>query len=206
MKWSFKIKNLKKFWVWFGIIIGVIIAVVIVCLVLYFINKPVEGGSGDGEANVFGEVMTEEEKQVTRQVMDEYADVTVEGVEEVEDELGKHNAVIVKVKNISDKTISLAIDIVAKDKDGNMLDKSSLYAEGIGPEQVYSFQTFVYSILTIDQLKAAEYDIYKAYTYNTPGTQAEETPVEQADQVPVEQSVQTPDGQTEQTAEEGVEQ
>ena len=119
---------------------------------------------------------TEEENKVTKETTDNYAQVSFEGYQQVEDEMGSHGAIIVTVKNISDKKTCIAVDLVAKDADGNILDQSSLYAEGIEPEQVQTFQTFVYSELSPEQLQSAKIEVLKAYTYsNDPSDTTEQS-------------------------------
>lgn len=190
-------KGNAKIWLFAGVSVLVI---VIVALLVVFLTKD---NSGNDDLGTDGEYLpgfdiSDEEKEVTKKVMDEYAEVEVVGFQEFEDENGKHNAIVVNVKNVSDKTVSLAIDVVAKNKEGTILEKSSLYAEGIMPGQTQVFNTFVYSALSADELKSADYEIFKAYTYVAPGTATNE---ESQSEAIVEQ---TTEGQTteEQTTEE----
>ena len=120
-----------------------------------------------------------EQQEITENTLKQYAEVEVEGYQQTENESGSFNAVVTKVKNISDKRVSIAVDIVAKDQAGNILDTGSLYAEGIEPEQTQIFRLFTLSSLSPEELQTAKYEVSRAYIYN-------------------------PDGQTEQQAEEGV--
>ena len=173
-KKSKETKKTKK-----SLILYLILAIIFVAIIVAVIILAPKGGSdpteADGTSSFQGEELTEEEKKETEAIMEEYAEVTVEGYQEVEDELGLHKAIIINVKNISDERVSLAINVVAKDESGNILDKSSLYAEGIEPGQTQVFQAFVYSELTEDQLKSAKYEVYKARTYETPTPETSET-------------------------------
>lgn len=169
-KKSFKAPKINKKWAL--IIAGIVVLLIIIAVALVLLLPKGSDGndvsSTDGTYTA-GTEITDEEKAVTKKVLDEYAEVTVVGFQEFEDENGKHNSIVVNVKNVSDKRISLAIDVIAKNKEGAVLDKSSLYAEGIMPEQTQVFQTFVYSTLSADELKAADYEVLKAYTYVAPG-------------------------------------
>ena len=162
------LKNKKLLFAGAGALV-VLVAIIVVLVLFIPKNKPADSDVDTSGTYTAGNSITEEEKATTKKVMDEYAEVNVVGFEEFEDENGKHNSITVNVKNISDKKISLAIDVVAKNKEGTILDKSSLYAEGIAPEQVQVFRTFVYSALSADELKAADYEVFKAYTYVAPG-------------------------------------
>ena len=118
--------------------------------------------------------ITEKDKETTKSTLDKYADINVKGYDQIEDENGTHNVVAVEVTNKSEETVSIAVDLAAKDNDDKVLDISSLYAEGITPGQTYSFNLFYYTELTADQLKSAKYDVYKAYIYTAPTAEGEE--------------------------------
>ena len=158
------------------IIAGIVVLLAIIAVIAVLVLPKGSGNNGDSDTDgsySSGVDLSEEEKAVTKKVMDEYAEVEVVGFQEFEDENGKHNAIVVNVKNVSDKNVSLAIDVVAKDKEGAILDKSSLYAEGIAPGQTQVFNTFVYTTLSADELKAANFEVFKAYTYVAPGDSAD---------------------------------
>lgn len=110
---------------------------------------------------------TEEENALTKQVLEKYVDATIEGYQKVENDQGLNDVVVINIKNISDEKTNLALDVVALDDDGNVLDKTSLYAEGIEPGQTQIFQAFALSELAPEQLQAAHYEIYRAKTYKT---------------------------------------
>lgn len=166
-----KIKKTQKV---LKILLPVFILVAIVTMfILFFSVKPETIEDSENTSDFYYEELTEEEKRETEMVMDEYAEVIVGGYKEVEDELGFHDAITINVKNISDKEVSLAISVVAKDQEGNILDKSSLYAEGIEPGQTQVFQTFVYSTLTREELKTAQYEVFKARTYEIPAPETD---------------------------------
>ena len=183
-----KIKKLKNKKLPIFIAVGITVILVVIGVVVA-INLP--QGSSDNSSNteetaatIPGNIeTTEEENKVTEETLDKYAGVSFEGYQQVEDELGTHGAVVVSVKNTSDKRTNLAVDIVAKDEEGNILDQSSLYAEGIEPEQVQTFYTFVYSELSPEQLKSAKFEVNRAYTYSTDGT-------DETDQVEI--NIETP--------------
>lgn len=157
-----------------GIIAGVVAAIVlVVAIIVIVINSNNNQPDSDApEEYVPGNVLTEEDKKVTQQTMDN-VEINVEGYQHIADENGEFNAVVVTVKNTGDKRTCIAIDVAAKDGDDKILDMSSLYAEGIEPEQTQRFYLFVYSELTPDQLTSAKYDVYKAYTYTTEALEAE---------------------------------
>lgn len=156
------------------IVVLIVAVVVVVADPFHWFNK-----SGDEQAEGTGTnipaslEVTEDEKAMTKKVLDEYAEVTIGEVEQVEDEHGTNDAVSVTVKNIGKEKANIAVDIVAKDNDGTVLDIASLYAEGIEPEQSQVFYVFELSELTGDQLRNAKYEVHKAYTYDTTGEQSE---------------------------------
>ena len=152
--------------------------------------------SGDDESITEGNTGTviepndEETKRITEETVNKYTEIKVEGYREVEDNSINGKAVVINVKNISEETVSLAIVMGAYDSNGNLLDTSSLYAEGIQPGQTHIFNTFVYSELTPEQLESATYKVYKANTYTVDGVETssegtEEAPIEEA---PTEES------------------
>ena len=164
-----------------SIILICVAAVAIIAIAVFLIVKAFQNNSGDAttqveesNATVITDELTEEDKTETGRVTNDLIDVEFVGYQQIEDELGQHGAVVTNVKNKSNDTLTVAVDVVAKDNDGNILDKSSLYAEGIGPGQTYSFNLFVYTALTEDQLKSAKYEVYKAYTYTAPSEAAGE--------------------------------
>ena len=170
-------KNNKKTGLWLGVCGGLFAVAVIVAVVAILSNNNngEQGGSADGTStntnNAIVDGDSEEVKQITQDTMARYAEVNVEGYKDIEDEDASGKAVIVTVKNTSQETVSLAITIGAYDSDGNLLETSSVYAEGIGPEQTNRFNTFVFTNLTPEQLSTAEYKVYTANTYETPAVE-----------------------------------
>ena len=114
------------------------------------------------------EELTEEDIETTKKTLDETAIIEVLGYRQLEDDDGLHNVVAVTVTNSGQETTSIAADIVAKDDEGNILDKSSLYAENIKPGESVLFNLFVFSTLTAEELQNAKYEVYKANTYEAP--------------------------------------
>ena len=142
-----------------SIILICVAAVAIIAIAVFLIVKAFQNNSSDAgtpidesNATVITDELTEEDKTETGRVTNDLIDVEFVGYQQIEDELGQHGAIVTNVKNKSNDTLTVAVDVVAKDNDGNILDKSSLYAEGIGPGQTYSFNLFVYTALTEDQL------------------------------------------------------
>ena len=151
----------------------VIIAIIVVIILTALNNKPADGGeSGEvvESANIYynGSILTEADQEITKETLEKYADLNIKGHTQIEDETGKHDIVAVEVTNKSDQITSIAIDLAAKDNDGKTLDISSLYAEGITPGQTQLFNLFYYTELTPEQLDSAKYEVYKAYTYESP--------------------------------------
>ncbi|MBR3139016.1 hypothetical protein IKG38_03365 [Candidatus Saccharibacteria bacterium] len=154
-----------------AIIIGVCI-VVVIAIIIAIIIATTRGGNGSGEetgdqdastptvANV-----TEDEIKATKETLEKYAEVTVDGYKHEDGHEISEDIVKVHVKNISDEQTALHIVIVAQDKDGNSLDVSHLYAEGIRPGETQDFDAFVYTTLTPEQMKTATYKVCTAATY-----------------------------------------
>lgn len=185
------------------VIIGVIVAVLVCVGIGIGVAFAMRGNggkdSGEGEENVASNTIeenTEEMQRITDETIKKYAEVNVEGYQEINDESFQGNAVVVTVKNGSEETVSLAIEIGAYDAEGNLLDTSSVYAEMIEPGQTHRFNTFVYSELSPEQLKSATYKVYKASTYTVEGVQEETVTTEETTEgvvdggENVEQSVQ----------------
>ena len=135
-----------------GIVVLAIIIIVSIIAAVSSNNTPTSEGEGLTEDEVFynGSVLTEKDKETTKSTLDKYADINVKGYDQIEDENGTHNVVAVEVTNKSEETVSIAVDLAAKDNDDKVLDISSLYAEGITPGQTYSFNLFYYTELTAD--------------------------------------------------------
>lgn len=178
------------------IIIAIIVILICIGIGIGVALAMRNNNSEDGESITEGSTGTiiepndEETKRITEETVTKYADIKVEGYREVEDNSVNGKAVVITVRNHSEETVSLAIVMGAYDSDGNLLDTSSLYAEGIQPGQIHVFNTFVYSELTPEQLESATYKVYKANTYTVDGVEAssegvEEAPVEEA---PIEES------------------
>lgn len=167
---------------------GIVIVALITVVVLLCIPK------GTSEEGVSPDVLletitTEEENELTKQVLDKYVEADIQGYQRMDNEDGLNDVVVISIKNISDERTNLALDVVALDDNENVLDKTSLYAEGIEPGQTQVFQAFALSELTPEQLKVAHYKIYRANTYQLDvpqeetqtQTQEEENKVEEAE-------------------------
>lgn len=146
----------------FIILLGVIIAVV-----LLFLPKSEDKVVNEEPTTLSGQLktLTDEEKTITEEILNNEAEIVVEGYKRITDEEGEHDAVVITVKNTSDKSVNFAFEVVALDTNNNVLDKTSLYAEGIGSGQTYVFNAFVLSKLSPEQMQAAHYEVYKAKTY-----------------------------------------
>lgn len=181
-------KTSKKLWLF--ILIGVAICVFIgitIALVIHNTDSTKENSKQNSEIlNPPIEENTEEINAITKETIDKYAEVTIEGYKEVDDNSLSGKAVVVKVQNKSEEIVSLAIDIGAYDNDDNVMETSSLYAEGMEPGQIYSFNTFVYTELSEEQLRTAKFKVYRASTYNAEGI---ETEIQSTDETgPVEET------------------
>ena len=139
-----------------AVVLAIIVAIVAIVLTN---NKPEEPAPIDPSSLV--KPLTEEEKRITEQTVNEYVDIEVEGYKQE----GDRTTVIINIKNSGQKQTCLALDIVAKDENGTIIDKTSLYAEGIEPGQTQRFFAFELSQLKPEQLASAKYEIYKARTY-----------------------------------------
>ena len=171
------------------LIVGV--GVVVIALITVAILMSIPRGGGEGEDDVRASVnslTSDEENALTKQVLEKYVEADIQGYQKVDNDDGLNDVVVINIKNISNERTNLALDVVAMDDDENVLDVTSLYAEGIEPGQTQIFQAFALSKLTPDQLKKAHYKIYRANTYQLDmpqetqtETQEEETQVEEAE-------------------------
>lgn len=169
-----KKKNNK---IWLFIIAGIVICTItgIVIAIAMIPKKGSDNNNGDETStSPTIEENTEEQKKTTEETVNKYAEVTIEGYKEVDDNSLSGKAVVVEVQNKSEEIVSLAIDIGAYDNDDNVMETSSLYAEGMEPGQIYSFNTFVYTELSEEQLRTAKFKVYRAHTYNAEGDKVEE--------------------------------
>lgn len=158
--------NKKKLLFSFGLVLLIALIAIIALLIINNTNKSDPEGASDGSSPVFS--TTEEEEKITKETLDKYTEITIEGYKEIDNNPVANAAVIVSVKNISNEKVSLAIVMAAMDENDNVLETSSIYAEGIEPGQTHTFETFVYTELTPDQLRNAKYKAYKASTYEAP--------------------------------------
>ncbi|MBR3236683.1 hypothetical protein IKF92_03345 [Candidatus Saccharibacteria bacterium] len=161
-----------------GLLFVAVVAVVVGILVV-MTRSHEEPGTGEENVALLPSNYdtTDEENATTKKIMDDMIEIEIGELEQIEDEYGTNSAIPVKVKNISKEKLSIAIEIVAKDEEGNPLDVASLYAEGIEPEQTQLFHAFELSTLTDEQLRKAKLEVHKAYTYET-GTEKKEETVE----------------------------
>ncbi len=155
--------------------------ILLIALIVVLVKMPKGDSEGGGEDTSVAESLstftTEEEDKITQEILEKDAEVTIEGYQWIESEDGQNDVVVISVKNISDQKTNFAFNVVALDKDDNVLDKTSLYAEGIEPGQIQVFHAFALSELTAEQLKQAHYKVFRAQTYTleTDGTNTEET-------------------------------
>ena len=183
-----------------GICGAIVALVVVIILAIAFGNR----GKGEGSESGAGSggptnntsqttLATEEDGKVTKETLDKYTEVAIDGYQKVDDNEISSDVVLVHVKNTSDEVQSLAIIISAEDRDGNLLDTSALYAERIQPGETQNFQAFVYTVMTPDQMKNATYKVYKASTYEAPTPEASEgTEVIETVEATEETSEETP--------------
>lgn len=177
---------------WLYVVAGVAVCAIIGVIIAIVMNLP-KGGDNSGDdtsLNLPPEENTEEQKRITEETVSKYAEVTVDGYREIEDGSMEGKAVIVKVRNKSEETVSIAVIIGAYDSSDTLLETSSVYAESVQPDQTHTFNSFVFSQLSPEQLQSAKYKVYRAYTYNVSGetiedTSAENTPAEGTIDVPV---------------------
>lgn len=182
-----------------AVIIAIIIVVVciiagIIAAIIINNNKNNEADNPENGTSIQSPT-SEEEQRVTEDTLKRYAEVTIEGYQEVDDP-NTSKAVVVKVENKSDETTSLAVTIGAYDNDNNLLETSSTYAEGIEPGQSVIFNTFVFTELTEEQLSSATYKVYTAKTYTVEGL-VEETGEQLEEQI--EQSTEPAPTESEST-------
>lgn len=174
-------KGNSKLWIIVAVVVAVCVIVGVVVAIMLTRGQGGEGGgeSSDEQGSSVIEENSEEVQKITQETINKYAEVKVEGYMDVEDNPVTNKAVVVTVKNISDEVVSLAITLGAFDKDGNVLETSSVYAEQIQPGQTHKFDTFVYTELTPEQLNAADIKVYRANTYNVEGVEIENGAVEE---------------------------
>ncbi len=165
----------------------VVVALITVAILMGILRSG--GGSEEIERISVNSLTSDEENALTKQVLDKYVEADIQGYQRMDNEDGLNDVVVISIKNISDERTNLALDVVALDDNESVLDKTSLYAEGIEPGQTQVFQAFALSELTPEQLKAAHYKIYRANTYQLDvpqeetqtQTQEEENKVEEAE-------------------------
>lgn len=111
----------------------------------------------------------EDQSDSNKEALGQDIEVKIGEYEKLGDEAGGKGAVQVSVKNISDKTISATVEILAKDDGGNILDFANLYAECMEPgSPELLFQAFLASELTEDQLRSSKFEISRASLYTPP--------------------------------------
>ena len=154
----------------------VVLAIIIGILIAVFIPKGDPGATSDDGGNSSVGPTSEEEAKITKETLEKYVEVKIDGYKKSENNPVSKDVVAVSVKNISDKTISVAVEIGAFDGDDNMLETSSLYAEGLRSGDTQPFELFAYTQMTPDQMQKVTYKVYKAWTYTPEGaTYDEET-------------------------------
>ena len=156
------------------ILAGVIALIVVLIVAIVLVNATRNNNDGEAVEAPVDVTTTEEENAITKQVMDKYVEINVDGYQRVDNEDGLNDVVVIRIKNTSDERTNLALDVVALDDAENVLDKTSLYAEGIEPGQEQIFQAFALSELTPEQLKNAHYKVYRANTYTVDVVQGNE--------------------------------
>ena len=186
-----------------GACVAIVVLVVAIILAVAFSNRSQGEGANSGSESVGPTnntsqtlAPTEEDDKTTKETLDQYAEVTIDGYQKVDDNEISSDVVPVHIKNISNETQSLAIIISAEDRDGNILDTSALYAEGIQPGDTQHFQAFVYTVMTPEQMQNATYKVYKASTYQAPTHEASENTevteaIETVEEIPTETPAET---------------
>lgn len=155
----------------------ILAAIIVIAIVVINNNSSNNEPAGDEE---FGESLsvvdgpTEEENQVTKETLDKYTEVTIEGYKDGDESQYENGAVAVSVRNTSNEAVSLEIVIAATDDKGNVLETTSLYAENVGPGETNYFEVFTTSTLTADQLRSAKYKVFKASTYESAAVPSDE--------------------------------
>lgn len=181
---------------------GIVAFIAVIAIIMALVKKAPQDTGNTTDGDTAGEISTaaiiatttEEDNEITKQVLDKYAEVEIGGYERIEDESGVADTITISVKNISEEKVNLAIDIIATDNDDNLLDVTSLYAEGIEPGQTQVFQAFAASQLTAEQLQSAKFKVNKAYTYITDTGEQQEieaTDIVEQVEVPEEQPIVT---------------
>ena len=146
--------------------VGVVVIALITVAILMGISRSSEEGE-ETEQTPASSLTSDEENALTKQVLEKYVEADIQGYQRVDNDQGLNDVVVINIKNISEEKTNLALDVVAMDDKENVLDVTSLYAEGIEPGQTQIFQAFALSELTPEQLQTAHYKIYRAKTYIT---------------------------------------
>lgn len=150
----------RKAWIIGGAVI-IIVAIIAFAPQLSNLSNPQNIGIYNLESN-----LTNEEKEITQETVNEYANLQLEGYQQVKEGNRSFDAVVIKVTNKGQDTTCIAVKLVAEDQEGSIIDRSSLYAEEIHPGETQTFNTFAYSDLAPGRLQNAKFEIYKAYTYD----------------------------------------
>ena len=158
----------RRVWV-IGGAITVISLIIALAPQLSNLSNPQNIGIYNLESN-----LTNEEKEITQETVNEYANLQLEGYQQVKEGNRSFDAVVIKVTNKGQDTACIAVKLVAEDQEGSIIDRSSLYAEEIHPGETQTFNTFAYSDLAPGRLQNAKFEIYKAYTYDCSATKSSE--------------------------------
>jgi len=165
-----KSKSLKKgnplMWV-LGCLIMVIVVISAVLIIRNLTNGEPEPEPvvSNGDSSVT-EKPTEEEERITKETLEKYLDPGIEGYRE--DTFGEnvHEAIVVSMHNKSEEKVSLMMEIIAVDKNGEIKDSSYVSAENMLPGETQSFPMFVESKIPMNELKDMEFKVYRANTYD----------------------------------------
>ena len=120
---------------------------------------------------------TQDEESVTKETLEKYAEINIEGYKE--DTFGDEvsEAIVVDMKNKSEEEVSLTAEIVVINKNNEIVDSSYISAEEMAPGETQSFPMFTSSSIPMNELKDMEFKVYRVYTYNPtpPEPEVEET-------------------------------
>ena len=138
-----------------ALVVGIIMHIVIIQSVATIID-----GWGDGVSDAMSDFLDDYESDI----VGKYAEVTFEGWQEVDDPRTDH-ALVVTVKNISDRTKSFVFGLEALDANGDRLDEFSFTVENLAPGQSQRFNTFILTKLGDDIMSSATYNVYQSSTF-----------------------------------------
>ncbi|MBO4813300.1 hypothetical protein J5491_04105 [Candidatus Saccharibacteria bacterium] len=163
----------------FAIIAFVSVAVVVAIILIKVVPHDNSSDSSDssasndtrfassGSPSVFSDITTEKNESVTKETINNAAEIEFLGVQKSETMDLDHKIVKVSIKNKTNERQSIRIIVSAIGEDGQILDTSSLYAEGMYPDDVFTFEAFVSTTLSDEDLEKATFKTSSASTYQT---------------------------------------